>query len=104
MELYLHHGRKTPGEALEDWGPSGPRLVGVIGIHQTYGNAANVFFVDGAACEAAHKMTGWETWDENALTMRWEEDCVVVIGADGVKMFYGDWGLMKDGGKDGREG
>jgi len=94
MELYIHHGRKSPDEKLDNWGPEGPRLKGVKGIHQTYGNPANVFFDDAAAQQEAKRLTGWEEWDENALTMRWSEDYVLIKGPDGVEMFYGDWGLM----------
>lgn len=101
MDLYIHHGRKSPDEKLDNWGPQGPRLKGVKGIHQTYGNPANVFFVDAAAKEEAKRLTGWEEWDDNALTMRWgpgpaptANELVVCKGPDGVEMFYGDWGLM----------
>jgi hypothetical protein len=93
MDLYLHHGRATPDQKLDDWGPSGPRLLGVKGIHQTYGNPANVFFESAAACKEAQRLTGWATWDDNALTMAWRDDCVHVTGPEG-EAFYGDWGLM----------
>jgi hypothetical protein len=93
MDLYLQHGRKTPDERLEDWGSEGPRLKGVAGIHQTYGNAANVHFTDRAAMLEAQRLTGWEEWDDNALTMKWHEDMVLCV-CDGVASYYGDWGLM----------
>ena len=51
-------------------------------------------FVDAAAAKEALRLTGWETWDDNALTMRWVDDCVAIKGPDGVEMFYGDWGIM----------
>lgn len=94
MELYLHHGRAKPEQAMEEWGPSGPRLQGVKGIHQTYGNPVNVFFVSVAAKEEARRLTGWDPWDSHALTMRWEQDCVHVADATGTAVLYGDWGLM----------
>lgn len=93
MELYLHHGRKTPDEALDGWGPNGPRLQGVKGIHQTYGGPVNVFFDSQSAMIEAKRLTGWDPWDDNALTMRWQEDCVHVHGPDG-ELFCGDWGLI----------
>lgn len=92
FELYLLHGRNAPDEKLEDWGFDGHRLQGVTGIHQTYGNPVNVFFVDREAMLNAKARTGWEEWDENALTMKWREDLVYTIeGA--VESYYGDWGL-----------
>lgn len=93
MELYLQR-RKVPDEELKNWGPIGPRLSGVKGIHQTYGNAANVVFEDAAARDEARRLTGWEVWDDCALTMRWHEDYVVVRGPDGAETFFGDWGLI----------
>ena len=94
MELYLHHGRKTTDEAMDDWGHDGPRLHGVKGIHQTYGCPSNVFFLDRSAMIEAKRLTGWEKWDDNALTMRWKDDCVHVRNPDGSEAFFGDWGLM----------
>jgi hypothetical protein len=94
FNLYLKHGRITADESLQDWGPDGPTLENVKGIHQTYGNAANVFFKDRASMLAAQTKTRWSEWDDNALTMNWESDCVVVVGEDGIKMLYGDWGLI----------
>lgn len=93
FDLYLHHGRKTPDEELEDWGPEGPRLKDVIGIHQTYGNAANVFFKDAPAKQAAQQLTGWEEWEPNALTMRWQDD-MVAVKTDTSTMYFGDWGII----------
>jgi hypothetical protein len=89
FELYLLHGRDDVNEALEDWGFDGPRLQGVIGTHQTYGDRLNVFFANRDAFNAAKALTDWETCDENALTMAWRDDCVMAKGK-----FYGDWGLM----------
>lgn len=94
MELYLKHGRPTADHDMSDWGTEGPRLQDVKGIHQTYGTAANVFFDTATAMAEAHRLTGWPQWDDKALTMVWEEDCVVVVGPDGAKVLHGDWGLM----------
>lgn len=94
MELYLKHGRASLDKDMSDWGTEGPRLKGVKGIHQTYGAPANVFFDTSAAQKEAQRLTCWPAWDDNALTMVWESDCIVVHGADGQQMFYGDWGLM----------
>ena len=94
MELYLSHGRATPGEELTDHGPAGPRLQGVKGCHQTYDTPVNIHFVDRASCAEAKRLTGWENWDECSLTLRWHEDMIHVKGPDGVEMFYGDWGII----------
>src|SRR6185436_1674093 len=93
MDLYILHGRKTPDEDLQEWGPNGPRLKGVTGMHETYGTGIRVYFKDRSATLEAQHLTGWEEWDENCLQMRWHDDCVV-CERDGVKMFYGDWGLI----------
>jgi len=106
LELYLIHGRDTAERELEDWGPDGPRLQGVIGLHQTYGNGARVVFASRAAKEAARELTGWESVDDDTLQMRWEDDLVAIAGvvaprhvfAEGEEpapvRLYGDWGLM----------
>jgi hypothetical protein len=95
MELYLHHGRDKPDQTMNDWGPNGPRLQGVVGIHQTYGNPANVFFESPQACETARLLTGWENFEDKALTMAWEDDLIRVLppGAPAA-VYYGDWGIM----------
>lgn len=93
LNLYLRHGRKDPAENLDDWGPDGATIKNVVGIHQTYGNGANVFFTDQAAAQEAKRLTGWEEWDGHALTMKWCADMVEVT-KDGNTMFFGDWGLI----------
>lgn len=89
MELYLHHGRKTADEELEDWGFDGPRLQGVTGIHVTYLTHYSVHFESAEACATAQALTGWDRWDVNALRMLFEDDLVKT--KDGL---FGDWGLM----------
>lgn len=95
LKLYLHHGRKTPNEKLEDWGPDGPVLKNVVGVHQTYGNGPNIYFANRQAMLAAQELTGWTEWDDNALIMKWEGDLVEVKEFSGSPMFYADWGLIK---------
>lgn len=96
MELYLHHGRKTVDESLDDWGPNGPTLKGVKGIHQTYGNGPNVFFKSRNYMILAKALTGWEEWDDNALTMRWapNNEGLVEVRDGSNTIFYGDWGII----------
>lgn len=99
FELYLKHGRSDPHEKLDDWGFEGPRLAGVIGVHQTYGNAINVFFKDRQHMLMAKSRTRWDEWDENALTMNWCGDLVYCCeGA--VESYYGDWGIITTESKD----
>ncbi|MBR1173877.1 hypothetical protein JQ617_07920 [Bradyrhizobium sp. KB893862 SZCCT0404] len=99
FELYLIHGRNNPEQSMDNWGFDGPRLQGVTGLHQTYGNAARVVFADDAAMEAARALTGWDVWDECQLEMRWHDDMVVTNTTDGPS-YYGDWGIwLKEQGK-----
>jgi hypothetical protein len=95
LNMYIHQGRRTPDESLGDWGPDGPTLSGITGLHQTYGGAANVYFTARAAMLEAQRLTGWEECDNNGLTMRWQDDCVVVDEPGKPRMFYGDWGLAR---------
>jgi hypothetical protein len=88
VELYLKHGRDDPAQDLDDWGFDGPRLQNCTGIHQTYGTPANIFFQTEQDRDAARALTGWEVWDQNGLTVRWQDDLVVANGK-----FYGDWGI-----------
>jgi hypothetical protein len=93
LDLYLQHGRHSPEESPQDWGFDGPRLKGVKGIHQTYGNAINVFFVDRSTMLLAKALTGCDEWVSDALVMRWHGDLVHVNDESGPN-YYGDWGLM----------
>ncbi|RZN30502.1 hypothetical protein [Bradyrhizobium sp. Leo121] len=93
FDLYLHHGRKSVDEDMNDWGSRGPVLKEVIGIHQTYGSPINVYFANRAAMLAAQQLTGWDIWDDRSLTMRWKDDLVEVI-SNGEAVFFGDWGLI----------
>jgi len=88
LRLLILHGRKSPDENLDDWGPDGPTVYGIDAIHWTYGNA-NVFFESEEAAEIAQRLTGWETFDEKALSMRFHGDLLVVNG-----MYYGDWEIQ----------
>ena len=92
LELYLIHGRDTAERELEDWGPDGPRLQGVIGLHQTYGNGARVVFASRAAKEAARELTGWESV---AIAGVVAPRHVFAEGEEPAPVrLYGDWGLM----------
>lgn len=95
LELYTHHGRTTPDESLNDWGPNGPRLRGVAGFHETYRTTTVVYFESAEACEAARLATGWQEWDENALEMQFADDLLFVPAIpEGEARYFGDWGLM----------
>lgn len=94
MELYTSHGRTSPDEQLDDWGPSGPRLMGVAGVHQTYDEAVNVHFKTAEAAEEAHRLTGWPWFDDKALSMRRHHEFVLVAPPYDAPMYFGDWGLI----------
>lgn len=94
MKLYLQHGRATLDEALDDWGPEGPTLEGVKGIHQTYGTSVKVYFETPEAHGDAWKKTKWRIWEDNiSLEMEWEQDLVAITMPDGKRMYFGDWGI-----------
>lgn len=100
LTMTLFHGR-SPADAREldpenargGWGFDGPVLVGVIGLHATYGiSTVRIEFIDEAHTEAARAATGWEVWDENQLLVAWHEDLIRTCEADGFA-YYGDWSL-----------
>ena len=96
MRLYLLHGRHKPDDELQDWGFDGPKLEGVEGIHQTYGNPINVHFKTEADCKHARAITGWIELDRTTLTMLWDDDMVLIQPEFGEEAFFGDWGLMAE--------
>ncbi|WP_342361386.1 hypothetical protein [Terrarubrum flagellatum] len=91
-ELYLKHGRASLDVDMDDWGPDGPRLQNVTGLHQTYDQQPIIIFATQADAANAQALTGWQRWDDDRLMMAREGDCIVGV-KDGVKTFYGDWGL-----------
>lgn len=116
MDFYMYHGRTDPegppqqrivyddfGNRIEyrdvdDWGFEGPRLKGVVGIHCTYGVQGhwNLYFESNSAANAARLLTGWRMWDDNALTVAFNDDnSMVKIRAAGEDMdhYFGDWGI-----------
>lgn len=106
MNFYMLHGRldpdgqpeNPPGSPVDDWGFDGPRLEGVIGFHCTYGTSGyfNVFFEDWKARAIAQAQTGWEAWEDNALTARFSSDDSLLVIKDrisGRDHYFGDWGI-----------
>jgi hypothetical protein len=104
MDLYMSHGRLNPngtgsdiyGVEIDDWGFEGPRLHGVIGFHCTYGldGTFAVYFESAEACEAAQALTGWDWWDDRALLLQTEEDCVRIYNNERKRFeYFGDWGM-----------
>ncbi|WP_044536845.1 hypothetical protein [Bradyrhizobium sp. LTSP885] len=93
FELYLSHGRTDPAESMDEMGFNGPRLQGVIGLHQTYSDIVRVVFRDVAAKVIAQGLTGWSEWDANQLSMQKHEDMIEITTAEGEKQYFGDWGL-----------
>ena len=92
MRLLLLHGRNDPNEVMSDWGFNGPTLYGVVAVHFTYG-VPNVYFESVATAVAARAATGWEYWDDDALTMTIAQDMVTTT-EDNKACYYGDWELQ----------
>ena len=106
MDFYMHHGRTNPeggpttieGEPVDDWGFEGPRLERCIGFHCTYGAQGhfNVFFEDWQARAIAQAQTGWEKWEDDALTAQFANDGALMVIKDrksGRTFYFGDWGI-----------
>lgn len=74
MKLYLSllHGRKTPDEELDDWGPDGPIFGPLKYVHTTYGDTVRFEFET-----TPPGGDGWLTVHDGTLFY------------DG--MYYGDW-------------
>ena len=102
----MHHGRVSEdsgpttvdGTPVDDWGFDGPRLKRCIGFHCTYGVVGhfNVWFEDKAARDAAFLETGWEVWDDAALTADFSKanDLIKVWNAKRNRWeYFGDWGV-----------
>ncbi len=93
FDLYIHHGRKSPDEELDNWGENGPRLRNCIGIHCTY-LRTYAYFATQLDRDLAALRTGWETWEETSLVMKYHDDLLVARFEDGTIGYFGDWGLM----------
>ena len=113
MDFYMYHGRIDPKGSpqaytrtvegvqysdVDDWGFEGRRLSGVIGFHCTYGPHGhfNLYFEDDRAAKEAQRVTGWDEWEDNALTVRFspEYDQVRIDDpAFGIPHYFGDWGI-----------
>lgn len=89
MRLVPLHGRDDPEREMDDMGYSGPIITGIKAIHVTYMMEINIYFGDQTAAVAAQKATGWDWWDENALSVRMHKDLICMDGK-----FYGDWELQ----------
>lgn len=104
MHLYIYHGRLSPksgptdedGNERDDWGFYGPKLEGVTGFHTTYFDQGhfNVYFENKAARDAAFELTGWELWDDNALTVAIDDGCLKRWNKERRRWeYFGDWGM-----------
>lgn len=110
MDFYMLHGRTAPDGPpqsiddkgnvtdIDDWGFDGPRLGGVVGFHCTYGASGhwNLWFDEPTSADIAQALTGWERWDDCALTVRFSDDGTLVAIRDrdyNRDHFFGDWGL-----------
>ena len=104
MNLYMTHGRLDPdtsgtdieGNEVEDWGFDGPTLAGSIGFHCTYGfdGQFNIWFKDEEACSNARAATGWDRFDDCALTVEVQGDCLRIYSLERDRFeYFGEWGL-----------
>ncbi len=93
LDMLLIHGRSYPDEELDDWGFNGPTLTGIEALHVTYQSTFVLHFVDAAAAQAAHALTGWPYFDQDALELTFHDDMLLVvpIASDGPMAWYGDW-------------
>lgn len=98
------HGRLDPkgsgtdydGNEVDNWGFNGPTLSGVIGFHCTYGfdGHFNIWFESKEAAAAAAALTGWDLFDDCALTVEMEEDCLRTWNRELERHeYFGDWGI-----------
>lgn len=55
LYLKLLHGRKTPEENLDDWGPDGPWIGPLVYAHITYLSHISVGFTDGSQLGPGNK-------------------------------------------------
>ena len=87
LKLLFFHGRKDPGEQLEDWGFNGTSLEGITAVHFTYGHGV-VHFVDEAVAMSAQAITGWKYFDSCVLEITQVEDLIST-----KEGYFGDWEL-----------
>lgn len=79
MYLQLLHGRKSPDEQLDDWGPDGPCFGPLSWVHITYLTSINV----GVSEQSIGPMVGAPD------PMYFVDDLLYYDG-----MYYGDWELI----------
>lgn len=77
LYLKLLHGRMTPYEQLDTWGPDGPWIGPLRWVHVTYMSGVNLCFTDGKELVATSmEHEGFGVFDD-------------LLFYDGV--YYGDW-------------
>lgn len=107
MDFYMYHGRlkdhgratDLDGNEIDDWGFDGPRLHGVVGFHCTYGVYGfwNLWFATEADRATAQKLTGWDEWEDKALTVKFTKgnDMVCIWNQERSRHeYFGDWGII----------
>lgn len=106
MDFYMYHGRLDPdggpsdedGNCIDNWGFEGPRLAGVTGFHCTYGVDGhwNLWFDKPTSADIAEALTGWDRWEDCALTVAFSTDNSLVSIFNTAKQraeYFGDWGI-----------
>lgn len=92
MRLHLFHGRSTPEQVLQGWGPDGPTLERVASLYVTYLSTVRIVFACEQAMREARDATGWPVFDHrrNMLEAPVVED---LIHAPHLGLYFGDWRL-----------
>lgn len=80
---------------MDDWGFDGPDIYGIESFHVTYMSHFRVHFIDEESCKLAQSLTGWESWDDKALLVKFLEDMIVTEAKEEVS-YYGDWNISAD--------
>lgn len=91
MKLITLHGRNNPEQPMNDWGFDGPDIDGIVALHVTYNATHVLHFATVGAAKKAAEITGWEVWDNRALSLQFRDD-MLYMPARGE--YYGDWEIQ----------
>jgi hypothetical protein len=91
MKLELYFERNLDGSPVIVDGVESGKTITIEGVERvmvTYNNLVRVQFESiGDKC-VAEDLAGWEEWDEDVLTMRFEDNMVVYGGK-----YFADWSV-----------
>lgn len=92
MTLQLLHGRLDPSIDMNETGFRGPRVKHLDALCVAYNSIHRLVFTDRSECAEAKKQTGWDSWDDLTLELRFDGD-MVRIDVEGGPQWFGDWHL-----------